>query len=82
MAAKGGLFAVSMPPALGGDDEEADDYSDDAAPAEGAPEPDELGAGPFDAYAETVFDEKADVPTKSDALRQAILCILEERGGK
>lgn len=77
--AKGGLFAVMGPPAMGGGEDD-DDYSDDAAPAE---EEDmgetELG-GPFDAYAETIFDPKADVASKTDALRQAIMTLLEERG--
>lgn len=77
--AKGGLFAVMGPPALGGEDDE-DDFSDDAAPAE----EDDVGeaelGGPFDAYAETIFDPKADVAAKTDALRQAIMTLLEERG--
>lgn len=74
--AKGGLFAVAAPPEMEEDDVE--DYADDALPVldEEAPE---LGAGPFDAYAETIFSD-ADTPTKADALRQAILTILEEQG--
>lgn len=75
--AKGGLFAVMGPPS---DDE--DDFSDDAMPAE----EDDMGAdvelgGPFDAYAETIFDPKADTASKTEALRQAIMTLLEERGG-
>ncbi len=81
MAAKGGLFAISKgPPAPPEDDDTLYDVSDDALPA---PEDEESGgehlAGPFDAYAETVFSD-ADPATKADALRQAIECVLEERG--
>jgi hypothetical protein len=74
--AKGGLFAVMGPP----EEEDEDDFSDDAMPiAEDEEEP-ALGAGPFEAYAETVFDAEAPPEARSDALRQAILTILEERG--
>ncbi len=75
--AKGGLFAVMGPPP----EEDEDDFADDALPAEDdVEEMPELGAGPFDAYAETVFDTEADPAARADALRQAILTILEERG--
>lgn len=75
--AKGGLFAVTTAP-MADEDDDMDDVDADAAPVdEGMPEP-ELGAGPFDAYAETIFSD-ADTVTKADALRQAILTILEER---
>ncbi len=73
-----GLFAVATPPEM--EDDDADDYSDDASPVDEALSEPELGAGPFDAYAETIFSD-ADTVTKADALRQAILTILEERGG-
>lgn len=78
MAGKGGLFAVVGPPEPD-DDEDLEDYGDDLA-ADTEPEVD-IGAGPFDAYAETVFDIDADPATRTDALRQAILTVLEERGG-
>jgi hypothetical protein len=74
--AKGGLFAVVGPPEA----EDDDDFADDALPAEDDEAMPELGAGPFDAYAETVFDIEADPAARADALRQAILTILEERG--
>ena len=76
-----GLFAVPAPPAAPEEDE--DDLAGDLAPldSEESSEPEAPMPGPFDAYAETVFSD-ADTATKSDALRQAILCVLEERGGK
>jgi len=78
MAAKGGLFAVMGPPDDGGDDD-LEDFSGDLE--EGDPEEDMgIGAGPFDAYAETVFDVEADPASRTDALRQAILTVLEESG--
>lgn len=77
MAGKGGLFAVMGPPDDGGDDD-LEDFSADLE------EPEEedmgIGAGPFDAYAETVFDVEADPASRTDALRQAILTVLEESG--
>lgn len=84
--AKGGLFAVMGPPSKGGMGgmmgEDDDDYSDDSAPAEEEdPGEVEMG-GPFDAYAETIFDPKADVAAKTDALRQAIMTLIEEKGGE
>jgi hypothetical protein len=77
--AKGGLFAVMGPPEA----EDEDDYSDDAMPALDDEEESEpaLGSGPFEAYCETVFDEKADYQSRCDALREAIMTLLEERGG-
>jgi hypothetical protein len=98
MAAKGGLFALMggpPPPMRGGgggasmgasSDPAADDEDDsgDSMPASEDTDPTDTpaGSGPFDAYAETVFDPKSDTPTKTDALRQAILTLIEERGGK
>lgn len=74
---KGGLFAVLGPP----EEEDADDFADDALPAEddedAAPE---LGAGPFEAYCETVLNADAPYEERCEALRQAILTVLEERG--
>jgi hypothetical protein len=96
MAAKGGLFAMlgGPPPRMGSGGSgassampdmgaDSEDDSGDSAPVGDEPDsPDEPGAGPFDAYAETIFDPKSDTPTKTDALRQAILTLIEERGGK
>lgn len=75
--AKGGLFAVSSPA-----EDDEDDYSDDAMPAEDDDELTEpsLG-GPFESYAATVFDPKADPAAKVEALREAILTLIEEGGG-
>lgn len=81
MAGKG-LFAV-----MGGggsapspeDDDDLDDYAEDLEMSDSEEEP-EIGGGPFDAYAETVFDVDADPATRTDALRQAIETVLEERG--
>lgn len=76
--AKGGLFAVMGPPEA----EDEDDYSDDALPAldeeEGAMP--EIGAGPFEAYCETILNADAPYEERCDALRQAILTVIEERG--
>lgn len=74
--AKGGLFAVA--PSVEDDD---DDFSDDALPAEDDDEMTEpaLG-GPFDSYAATIFDAKADTAAKVEALREAILTLIEEMG--
>lgn len=60
-------------------DEDIDD--DDFAGAgdvEDEPEP-EVGLGPFDAYADTVLDAEAPVEDRREALRQAILTLIEER---
>jgi hypothetical protein len=77
--AKGGLFAVMGPPALGGDEE--DDFSDDALPPEEDGEAaEDVGGGPFEAYCKTIFDDKADYQSRCDALREAISTMLEERG--
>jgi hypothetical protein len=76
---KGGLFAVAGP----SPDEEDDDLEDFSGDLElGEPSSDDSGdgGGPFDAYAETVFDVEADPASRSDALRQAILTVLEESG--
>lgn len=75
--AKGGLFAVVGP----SEPEDEDDFSDDALPAEDDDEAmPELGAGPFEAYCETVLNADAPYQERCDALRQAILTIIEERG--
>lgn len=79
MAGKSSLFASAAPTPMEDDGEE--DYSDDAAPAgdeEG--EPEDLQAGPFDAYAETVLDAKAPTEDRISALREAILTLIEEQG--
>lgn len=74
------LFAVKSAPSSSPEDDDADDYADDAAPLDELMEEAELGAGPFDAYAETVFSD-ADTPTKADALRQAVMTLIEEHMG-
>jgi hypothetical protein len=80
-ARKGGLFAVMGGPRPAEEDDDLDDYADDLELADDdSAEPEALGAGPFDAYAETVFDVEADPASRTDALRQAILTVLEERG--
>lgn len=71
--AKGGLFAVVGPPT-----EDDEDYSDDAMPAEDEEPMGEMG-GPFDAYADTVLDAAASPEDRKEALRQAILTLIEER---
>ncbi|HET8762476.1 MAG TPA: hypothetical protein VFM12_03625 [Gemmatimonadales bacterium] len=81
MPAKGGLFAVVSPPAPEDEDDEAFSVDDDSMPVGDEEEESAEGmAGPFEAYAETVFDVKADPATRADALRQAIETVLEERG--
>jgi hypothetical protein len=75
--AKGGLFAVVGP----SEPEDEDDFADDALPAEDEEDMPELGAGPFEAYCETVLNADAPYEERTEALRQAILTILEERGG-
>lgn len=77
MAGKGGgLFAVVGPPEA----EDDDDFSDDALPAEDDEAMPELGAGPFEAYCETALNADAPYEERCEALRQAILTVLEERG--
>ncbi len=78
---KGGLFSVSAPPEEE-DEPSLDDFSDDLAMPAAEEEDEGIGAGPFDAYAETAFDTEADPAARSDALRQAILTVLEESGQK
>lgn len=86
MAARKGLFALSSPrPAAEEDDDDLDDLDDYAGDLEldddvGGGMPPDIGAGPFDDYAATAFDPDADPAARSDALRQAILTIIEERG--
>lgn len=75
-----GLFAMMAPPAAAEDDDDLDDYEDDLELDEPEADPVSIGAGPFDDYAATALDPKADPAARSDALRQAILTILEERG--
>lgn len=76
-----GLFAIPASPdeEEGGDlaeleDDFADDLEDDAA----APQL-ELDGGAFSSYAETVFDTNADPLAREDALKQAILTLVEEQ---
>jgi hypothetical protein len=78
MAGKASLFAVSAPSSL---EDDEDDFSDDALPSLDEVE-DDPGAGPFDAYAETVLDADAPIEERKDALRECILTLLEERGGR
>lgn len=73
--AKGGLFAVVGPP-----EEGEDDLADDVLPAEDEEEIPDVMAGPFEAYAETVLDPEAPHEERVEALRQAVLTLLEERG--
>jgi len=75
--AKGGLFAAIGPVEP---EDDAEDYSDDAMPIEDDAEEPEIGAGPFEAYCETVLNPDAPYEERCDALRQAILTVLEERG--
>lgn len=78
-----GLFAVAARPPVEDDidDEELDDYAADLELDEDEPgDPAALGGGPFDDYAAIVLDVDADPAARSDALRQAILTVLEERG--
>jgi hypothetical protein len=78
MAGKGGLFAVMGPPE---EEDELEDYAGDLEdPAIAEDEP--LGAGPLDAYAETIFDTEADPVSRTDALRQFVLTVQEEMGRK
>ncbi len=84
MKGKGGSFAMmgappSAPSAVD-DDDDLDDYAEDLEMSDPEDEDVAIGAGPFDAYAETVFDLDADPATRTDALRQAIETVLEERG--
>lgn len=75
------LFAVKSAPAE--DDTSAgEDFASDLMPADDEMETDpmELGGGPFDAYADTVLDAEADPADRKDALRQAILTLIEEQG--
>jgi hypothetical protein len=76
--AKGGLFSAPAPA-----DDDADDYSDDALPAlddEDAGDEPAASVGPFESYCETIFDEKSDYQAKCDALREAIMTLIEEGG--
>jgi hypothetical protein len=75
---KGSLFAVASPSAE--EDDELEDFSGDLEDLDMVDDGEATSAGPFDAYAETVFDVEADPAARSDALRQAILTALEESG--
>lgn len=77
MAGKGGLFAVAAPPE---EDDDFEDFSGDLEDLDMVEDGEAQSAGPFDAYAETVFDLEADPASRTDALRQAILTALEESG--
>ena len=75
MASRRGIFAVSEPA-----DDTEEDYSDDALPAiddEDGEATDPM-AGPFESYCKTIFDDKADYQAKCDALREAIMTLIEE----
>jgi hypothetical protein len=77
----GGIFAALGKPPAEEDDE--DDFADDLMPAadEDDDEATEPGlGGPFQSYADTVFDDAATPEDKADALYQAILTVFEERG--
>ena len=76
-----GLFAVAARPPVEDDidDEELDDYAADLELDEDETAP-SMGGGPFDDYAAIVLDVDADPAARSDALRQAIETVLEERG--
>ncbi len=75
-----GLFSSKAAPPSDADD----DYSDDAAPV-AEDESEEGGdlavAGPFESYCETVFSDTSSYEEKCDALREAIMTLLEESGG-
>lgn len=75
---KGSLFAVASPPEE--EDDALEDFSGDLEDLDMVDDGEATSAGPFDAYAETVFDLEADPAARSDALRQAILTALEESG--
>ena len=80
---KGGLFAVAPPsssPDEEDDDSDLSDYAGDLEMGDSATDDEDSAGGPFDAYAETVFDTEADPAARTDALRQAILTALEESG--
>jgi len=77
MAPPKGLGIVIAPE----DDEyDPDEYADDAEL--GAGEDDDMGpmAGPFESYADTIFNPEATPEEKSSALREAILTVIEEQG--
>jgi hypothetical protein len=76
---KGGLFAVAPSSPDEEDDDDLSDYAGDLEMGDPAEDTDDA-SGPFDAYAETAFDTEADPAARSDALRQAILTVLEESG--
>lgn len=83
MAAKQGAASLfGMGQMMADDEDDFDDLTeDDLGPIE---EEDEgemaLGAGPFEAYAETIFSPDASTEEKTEALRQAFLTLLEEQG--
>lgn len=79
MAGKGGLFAVVGPPEESGEDD--DMYAEDMmSPDEEGSTDEEMPSGPFDSYADTVLDAEASPEERKEALRQAIMTLIEERG--
>ena len=78
---KGSMFALGPPPAEEDDEDDMSDYAGDLDMSDMSSEEDAEGSGgPFDDYAQTLFDTEADPATRTDALRQAILTVLEEKG--
>lgn len=89
MSGDKGLFGIAiggpskpgkgMPTEPGYDGDDEDDSGDMAPPGDDDAS-DDPGGGPFDAYADTVLDDKADPEDRKDALRQAIMTLIEEQG--
>jgi hypothetical protein len=77
MGKPGGLFAA---PAPADEEDDPEEYAGDLDDIEEPDESEPLAAGPFDSYAKTVFDENADPAERADALRQAIMTMIEESG--
>jgi hypothetical protein len=63
-----------------GDTGDSEDYSGDLQDPNENSENSDIGAGPFDAYADTVLDAKASPEDRKAALREAILTLIEEQG--
>lgn len=80
MATARGLGIVVEPD----DDFDPDEYADDGELGAGADDGDGMDddpmGGPFDTYADTVFNPEATPEERSSALREAILTVIEERG--